>query len=87
MVGAVNAATGSTGEYAWPLVALVVLAGVVRRWVRHRTEERREREREREYTRRVEAAVAGTESRHRAEVVAACVRLTRQISSGSERQG
>lgn len=77
MVGAVSAAAGSADQYAWLLVVLVVLAGVVRWWVRHRTEERREREREREYTRRVEAAVAGTESRHRAEVVAACVRLTR----------
>ncbi|MFE7649156.1 hypothetical protein [Streptomyces phaeoluteigriseus] len=77
MVDAVNAAAGSAGEYAWLLVVLVVLAGVVRWWLHHRTEERREREREREYTRRVEAAVAGTESRHRAEVVAACVRLTR----------
>ncbi len=77
MVGAMTAVTDSSGEYAWPLVTLVVLAGMVRWWVRHLTEERREREREREYTRRVEAAVAGTESRHRAEVVAACVRLTR----------
>lgn len=75
MVGAMNAATGSTGDYAWPLVALVVLAGVARCWVRHLTEERREQERE--YTRRVKAAVAGTESRHRADVVAACARLTR----------
>lgn len=74
MVGAVSAAAGSAGEYAW---LLVVLTGVVRWWVRHRTEERREREREREYTRRIEAAIAGTESRHRAEIVAACVRLTR----------
>ncbi|MFF2995805.1 hypothetical protein ACFVTC_14705 [Streptomyces sp. NPDC057950] len=74
MISAVNAAAGSAGEYAW---LVVVLPGVVRWWVRHRTEERRDWEREREYTRRVEAAVAGTESRHRAEVVAACARLTR----------
>ncbi|MFI6863833.1 hypothetical protein ACIBKZ_28730 [Streptomyces sp. NPDC050421] len=79
MVGTVNTAAGSAGEYAWLLMVLVVLAGLVRRWVHHRTQERREREREQEYTRRVEAAVAGTESRHRAEVVAACVGLTRQV--------
>ncbi|MFJ5684295.1 hypothetical protein [Streptomyces sp. NPDC093099] len=77
MVGAENVAAGSLGEYVWLLVVLSVLAGVVRWWVGHRAEERREREREREYTRRVEAAVAGTESRHRAEIVAASVRLTR----------
>jgi heme exporter protein D len=78
MVGA-NAATGSAGEYTWLPVVLVVLAVVARSWVRHRTEERREREREREYTRRVEAAVAGTESRHRAEVVAACRTFERPV--------
>ncbi|MEV8585904.1 hypothetical protein AB0424_03095 [Streptomyces sp. NPDC051180] len=79
MLGTVLAELGSSGEYGWltAAFALIVLAGVARWWVRHRTEERREREREREYTRRVEAALAGTESRHRAEVVAACARLTR----------
>ncbi|MFJ4823666.1 hypothetical protein ACIP5L_10305 [Streptomyces bacillaris] len=77
MVDALNTAAGSAGEYAWLLMVVVVLAGVVRWAVYHRTEERREREREREYTRRVEAALAGTESRHRAEVVVACLHLRR----------
>ncbi|WP_125666905.1 hypothetical protein [Streptomyces sp. WAC08241] len=74
MTGAVFAVLGTAGEYGWLTVALVLtlLAGTARWWVRHRAEERRERE----YTRRVEAALAGTESRHRAEVVAACAGLT-----------
>ncbi|MFD7500639.1 hypothetical protein [Streptomyces sp. NPDC059850] len=74
MFGAVDVA--AAGEHAWLLAVVVVLAGVARWWVRHRAEERREREREREFTRRVEAALEGTESCHRAEVVAACARLT-----------
>jgi hypothetical protein len=79
MVGAVNAAAASAGGYGWLFMVLVVLAGSARWWVRHRTEERRERERERQYTRRIEVAVSGTESRHRAEVVAACAGLKRQL--------
>ncbi|MFC9620058.1 hypothetical protein ACFTXM_08695 [Streptomyces sp. NPDC056930] len=63
------------GGAAWWLVGLVVagalVAEVTRRWFEFRTAARREAE----HTRRVLAAVGGTESGHRAEVVRACAVL------------
>lgn len=76
MFGAMGMA-GPAGDFAWLLGIVALIAGVARWWVRHRTEERRERERE--FTRRVEAALPGTDSRHRAEVVAACGRARADV--------
>ncbi|MEU8434113.1 hypothetical protein AB0F18_14535 [Streptomyces sp. NPDC029216] len=52
-------------------VAGMLLMEVVRRWFAFRTSALREAE----HTRRVLAAVGGTESAHRAEVVGACLAL------------
>ncbi|MFF3675875.1 hypothetical protein ACFYYS_18105 [Streptomyces sp. NPDC002120] len=63
------------GGATWWLVALAVAGALVtevtRRWFGFRTAARREAE----HTRRVLAAVGGTESVHRAEVVRACAVL------------
>ncbi|MFB7956894.1 hypothetical protein [Streptomyces sp. NPDC056045] len=63
------------GGAAWWLVGLVVAGALVaemtRRWFGFRTAAHREAE----HTRRVLAAVGGTESGHRAEVVEACAVL------------
>ncbi|MFD9691848.1 hypothetical protein ACFWXO_39505 [Kitasatospora sp. NPDC059088] len=58
---------GLDGARAAAVTVPVVIAAVARRWLRYREAVRREAER----TRQVETAVAGTESRHRAAVMAA----------------
>jgi Na+-transporting methylmalonyl-CoA/oxaloacetate decarboxylase gamma subunit len=70
LVDVVAAAGGSP----WILLALFVLlmlSEVIRRTLTYWAAIRRETE----HTRRVEAAVAGTQSQHRAEVVMACTCL------------
>lgn len=70
----VDAAIAATDGSPWALLALfvlVMLSEVIRRAFRYKAVTRREAE----HTRRVEVAVAGTQSQHRAEVVAACLGL------------
>ncbi|MFB7910712.1 hypothetical protein ACFC1T_30180 [Kitasatospora sp. NPDC056076] len=62
---------GLDGARAAAVTVPVVIAAVARRWLHYREAVRREAER----TRQVETAVAGTESRHRAAVMAACAWL------------
>ncbi|MEU8925502.1 hypothetical protein AB0D10_31990 [Kitasatospora sp. NPDC048545] len=60
--------TGLGDARAAAVVVPVVIGAVVRRWLHYREAVQREAER----TRQVSTVIAGTESRHRAEVMTAC---------------